>query len=110
MLSIKPKILYVRDQKTGKFVPLLAIRGVEGAKGPPGSIDNIADYLTSETGDSAELAMSQKGITLLLGGVGTELENVKTELETELDETKTALSREEKTERLVLYEHLSVCI
>ena len=77
MLSINLKTLYVRDQKTRKFIPLLAIRGV---KGPPGSIDNITDYLTSDTGDSVELAMSQKGVTLLLSGIEMELENLKTEL------------------------------
>lgn len=60
MLSINPKLLYVRNQKTGKFVPLVAIIG---PKGPPGSIDNITDYLTNEKGDSEELAMSQKGVT-----------------------------------------------
>lgn len=99
MLLIKPKILYVRNQKTGKFIPLLAIKG---AKGPPGSIDNITDYLTSETGDSEDLAMSQKGVTVLLEGVesaleitGTELEEVATELakaKTKFEETKTEVS------------------
>lgn len=69
MLSINPKILYVRNQKTGKFVPLLAIIG---PKGPPGSINNITDYLTSETGNSEELAISQKGVTLLLKDVEDE--------------------------------------
>lgn len=78
MFLFKPKILYVRDQKTNKFVPLLAIRG---AKGPPGTIDNISDYLTSKTGDSEDLAMSQKGVTLLLAGIEEELENIGTELE-----------------------------
>lgn len=77
MISINPKTLYVRDQKTGKFIPLLAIRG---AQGPPGQIANIADYLTSETGDSVELAMSQKGVTLLFSGIETVLEDVETEL------------------------------
>ena len=95
MLSIKPKILYVRDQKTGRFVPLLAIRG---PKGPPGSIDNITDYLTSKTGDSVELAMSQKGVTVLLGEIESEMEKTKSEfeenksaLEAELEETKSKL-------------------
>lgn len=74
MLSINPKTLYVRNRKTGKFVPLVAIIG------PPGSIDNITDYLTNETGDSEELAMSQKGATLLLAAVVTELEKTKSEL------------------------------
>ena len=73
MLSINPKKLYVRNRKTGKFVPLVAIIG------PPGSIDNITDYLTNETGDSEELAMSQKGVTLLLAAVVTELEKTKSE-------------------------------
>lgn len=92
MLSIKPKVLYVRDPKTGKFIPLVAIRG---GKGPPGSIENITDYLTSETGDSVELAMSQKGVTLLLSGIESELENLATELskaKLELTETKAELT------------------
>lgn len=77
MLSINPKLLYVRNQKTGKFVPLVAIIG---PKGPPGSIDNITDYLTSETGDSEELAISQKGVTLLLKDVEDEFKTTNTEL------------------------------
>lgn len=93
MLLFKPKILYVRNQKTKKFVPILAIRG---AKGPPGTIDNISDYLTSETGDSEDLAMSQKGVTLLLADVESDLESIGRELEEiklSFDEvaTKTAL-------------------
>lgn len=77
MLSINPKLLYVRNQKTGKFVPLVAIIG---PKGPPGSIDNITDYLTNETGDSEELAISQQGFTALLTNLETKLENTNTEL------------------------------
>lgn len=77
MLSINPKILYVRNRKTGKFVPLVAIIG---PKGPPGSIDNITDYLTNETGDSEELAISQKGVTLLLKDVEDEFKTTNTEL------------------------------
>lgn len=77
MLSINPKLLYVRNQKTGKFVPLVAIIG---PKGPPGSIDNITDYLTNETGDSEELAISQKGVTLLLKDVEDEFKTTNTEL------------------------------
>lgn len=77
MLSINPKLLYVRNQKTGKFVPLLAIIG---PKGPPGSIDNITDYLTNETGNSEELAISQQGFTALLTNLKTKLENTNTEL------------------------------
>lgn len=77
MLSINPKLLYVRNQKTGKFVPLVAIIG---PKGPPGSIDNITDYLTNETGDSEELAISQKGVTLLLKDVEDEFKTTNAEL------------------------------
>lgn len=77
MLSINPKLLYVRNQKTGKFVPLLAIIG---PKGPPGSIDNITDYLTNETGDSEKLAISQKGVTLLLKDVEDEFKTTNAEL------------------------------
>lgn len=60
MIPFKPKILQVRDPETGEFITLIAIKG---DKGVPGSIDNIGDYLTSETGDSEELAMTQKGVT-----------------------------------------------
>lgn len=77
MLSINPKLLYVRNQKTGKFVPLLAIIG---PKGPPGSIDNITDYLTNETGNSEKLAISQKGVTLLLKDVEDEFKTTNAEL------------------------------
>lgn len=77
MLSINPKLLYVRNQKTGKFVPLVAIIG---PKGPPGTIDNITDYLTNEKGDSEELAMSQKGVTTLLTVLEENLKKTDTEL------------------------------
>ena len=73
MISFKPKILQVRDPETGEFITLIAIKG---DKGVPGSIDNIGDYLTSETGDSEELAMTQKGVTDIANELSNSLEDL----------------------------------
>ena len=60
MISIKPNVLYVRDQNTKKFIPLLAIKGAQGDQGPPG---------TSDLGEvNSELETITNALKLLYGG------------------------------------------
>lgn len=56
MIKIVPHFMKVRNGD-GKFVDYLVI------KGAPGDIENLSYFTTSETGDSEELVMTQKGVT-----------------------------------------------
>ena len=62
MIKAKKGIFHIKNRETGEFEPVVAVKGDKG----DGADVVIKDtFFTSETGDSEELAMTQKGVTIL---------------------------------------------
>ena len=62
MIKAKKGIFHIKNRETGEFEDVVAVKGDKG----DGADVVIKDtFFTSETGDSEELAMTQKGVTIL---------------------------------------------
>lgn len=60
MISAKKGIFHIKNRETGEFEPIVAVKG---DKGDGADIVAMDKYFTTETGDSEELVMTQKGVT-----------------------------------------------
>lgn len=60
MISAKKGIFHIKNRETGEFESIVAVKG---DKGDGADIVAMDKYFTTETGDSEELVMTQKGVT-----------------------------------------------